>query len=136
ASVVLENIQRLHVETVVAPAEHERLVDHTHLRPDGHHVEELRDVFREQADAAMTGAQAHAGRLVRAVNQIAGPLQIEGMSSERVVRTGTDHALQLFAVLAVLLEHGYRHGPGRVLLPPHDLRHALGRGPAYLADAD
>ncbi len=84
----------------------------------------------------MARAQADPRGLVRAVNQIARPLQVKGMAPERIVRAGTDDPVELLAVLAVLLDHGDGHRPGRILLAPHDLGDALGGGPADLADAD
>ena len=84
----------------------------------------------------MARAQSDAGRLVGAVDQVARPLQVEGVLAERVVGSRADHRLEVLAVLVMLLAHRHRHAPGGVLLAPHDLGDALGSTPADLADAD
>src|SRR5690606_16896715 len=125
-----------HVELAVLPPEDERLVHDAHWSTDRHHVEEERDVLRVEPDAAVARAKAHAGGLVRAVNQIARPAEIHGVPPERVVRTGPDHGLELFAVLAMLLDDGRCRAPHGVFLAPDDLRHALWRRPAHAPNAD
>src|SRR5262249_18514954 len=89
-----------------------------------------------QADAAVARAQTNACGLVGPVNEIARPLQVEGVLAERVIRTWSDDRLQVITVLVMLLAHRLRHAPGRVLLAAHDLGHPLRGAPAALADAD
>ena len=79
--------------SLVLPAEHEGLVDDAHLGAERHGLEQLLDVFRIQADAAVARAQADASRLVRAVDQVARPAEVERVAAERIVGAGTDHAL-------------------------------------------
>ncbi len=84
----------------------------------------------------MARAQTDTRRLVRAMDEIAWPLEIEGVTTQWVVGARTDDPVELLAVLAMFLDHGDRNGPFRILLPPHDLGDTLGRGPAHLADSD
>src|SRR5207253_6107798 len=115
---------------------HEGLIDHAHLRADGHQVVELLDVFRVQPDATVARAQPDSGRLVGAVDQVTRPLQIESVLAEGVLGAGADDRIEILAVVVVLLAHRLGYAPGGILLPAHDLRDALRSAPTHLADAD
>ena len=77
--------------------------DDTNAGANRQGAEQFGDVFRVQAHAAMTHPHANAGRLVRAVDQIAGQIQAYGVGPERIVRPGRNHRWQGIAGFLVLL---------------------------------
>ena len=87
------------------PAVHERLVHHRDLGADRHHVEQLLDVLGVHADAAVARAQADAGGLVGAVDQVARPAEVHRAVAERVVRSRRHARRQRIALGRVLLAH-------------------------------
>src|SRR5262249_30369553 len=99
------------VELAADPADLHGLVDHAHARADLHALVELRNVVGVEADAAAARGAPGASRVVRPVDQVARPAQVQWVLAERLVGAGLDRARQLRIVAARRLA---RH-PGRLL---------------------
>ena len=120
------------------PADLGRLIDQIYPGIDAHQVEELGDVFRIHAYAAVGHLHANASRPIRAVNEVrtARNVQAHLVLAERVVGPWRNHPRQRVATFLVLLAHGCGRIPVGALFLGHDARNAERRVPVHLRRAD
>ena len=92
--VILERRVALEIQLTVAPACQIRFIDDRYRLTDADHAVQRFDVFRVKPDAAVTDPHAHAIRLVSAVDQVAGHIELQHEMSERVIRPRRYHRWQ------------------------------------------